>query len=76
MCQCPHCQGKKLKANVVDHIIPHKGDTKLFWKRDNLQSMNKQCHDIFKQSQEKGGRGFDQGCDEQGNPLNQLDHWK
>lgn len=75
-CQCPHHKGKYVKAQVVDHIIPHKGDSRLFWDRTNLQALTKECHDKFKQSEEKGGRGFNQGCDAQGNPLNDLDHWK
>lgn len=33
------------KATVVDHIIPHKGDKKLFWDRENWQPLCKQCHD-------------------------------
>jgi len=32
-------------ATVVDHIVPHKGDYKLFWDRSNWQSMCKVCHD-------------------------------
>lgn len=75
-CQCPHHANQYIKAEVVDHIIPHKGDTRLFYDKDNLQSLTKSCHDKFKQSEERGGRGFNQGCDERGNPLNQLDHWK
>jgi 5-methylcytosine-specific restriction protein A len=75
MCQCPHCQGGGLKATVVDHITPHKGDRMLFFDRRNLQSMNKECHDRFKQSQEAGGAGFLQGCDENGWPLSREHHW-
>lgn len=37
--------------------------------------MTKECHDIFKQSQEKGGHGFDMGCDELGEPLNKDHDW-
>lgn len=62
-------------GNVVDHIIPHKGDTRLFWQATNLQTLTKYCHDRFKQSQEKGGKGFNVGSDSKGNPLNKLDHW-
>ena len=32
-------------AEVVDHIIPHKGDHRLFWDRSNWQSLCKRCHD-------------------------------
>jgi hypothetical protein len=47
----------------------------LFFNVNNLQALTKQCHDKFKQSQEKGGWGFDQGCDENGEPLNQDAAW-
>lgn len=31
-------------ATEVDHIIPHKGDMRLFWDTDNWQSLCKSCH--------------------------------
>lgn len=36
---------KYTKATVVDHIIPHRGDRKLFWDSSNWQALCKQCHD-------------------------------
>lgn len=76
-CQCPHHRGKdkSAKATVVDHREPHRGDKRLFFDFSNLQSMTKLCHDKFKQSQEKGGSGFLQGCDEHGNPLSHEHSW-
>ena len=76
-CQCPHHRGqdKLATATVVDHITPHKGDTTLFWSTRNLQSMTKQCHDSFKQSQEKGGAGFYRGCGPSGEPLSHDHAW-
>jgi len=74
-CQCPHHKEKKELAAVVDHISPHKGNRRLFFDRNNLQSMTKTCHDAFKQSQERGGAGFDKGCDEMGQPLNKEHSW-
>lgn len=70
-CQCPHHVWRKEPplAEVVDHKIPHRGDSKLFFDSNNLQSMAKVCHDSRKQSQEKGGAGFFSGCDESGLPL-------
>ena len=38
-------QGRLVKASVVDHIIPHRGDAKLFWDESNWQSLCKSCHD-------------------------------
>ena len=74
-CQCPHHKGQSIPADVVDHIVPHKGDTRLFHDPRNLQSMTKECHDRFKQSQEKGGSGFLKGNDEYGNPLSRDHEW-
>ncbi|MEO4040348.1 HNH endonuclease signature motif containing protein [Hoeflea sp. CAU 1731] len=39
-------------AKVVDHIIPHKGDRKLFWDRSNWQPLCTPCHSSKKQRQE------------------------
>ena len=44
---CVRCfaRGQYVKATVVDHIVPHRGDQKLFWDRDNWQPLCKHCHD-------------------------------
>lgn len=44
---CAYCmkEGKFTKATVVDHIIPHRGDDKLFWDESNWQPLCKSCHD-------------------------------
>ena len=44
---CVKCQeqGKLIKANVVDHIKPHRGDKVLFWDQSNWQPLCKRCHD-------------------------------
>ena len=44
---CVRCmeEGKYVKATVVDHIEPHRGDPKLFWDEGNWQALCKQCHD-------------------------------
>lgn len=44
---CVHClkNGRYTKAIVVDHIIPHRGDDKLFWDESNWQPLCKSCHD-------------------------------
>jgi 5-methylcytosine-specific restriction protein A len=39
---------------VVDHIIPHKGDQRLFWDRSNWQPLCPDHHDIVKQREEQG----------------------
>ena len=44
---CVECQkqGRLVKAAVVDHIVPHRGDGKLFWDEGNWQALCKNCHD-------------------------------
>ena len=42
-------------ATVADHIIPHRGNVKLFFDRSNLTSLCKPHHDGPKQSWEKRG---------------------
>ena len=44
---CVKCQeqGKLIKADVVDHIKPHRGDKTLFWDQSNWQALCKKCHD-------------------------------
>jgi len=43
---CVECleRGNIVPATVVDHIIAHKGDMRLFWDRDNWQALCTQCH--------------------------------
>ena len=44
---CREClkEGRYVKATVVDHIVPHRGDPNLFWDRNNWQGLCKRCHD-------------------------------
>nr|WP_305775513.1 HNH endonuclease signature motif containing protein [Ferrovum sp.] len=55
---CAACEGKGriTPAQVVDHVIPHRGDKQLFWDRNNWQALCKRCHDI-KTTREDGGFG-------------------
>jgi 5-methylcytosine-specific restriction protein A len=43
-------------AEVVDHIVPHRGDMILFWDRGNWQGLTKADHDK-KTASEDGGFG-------------------
>lgn len=57
-CQWPGCgriEGNTSKL-VCDHIIPHRGDERLFWDETNLQTLCKPCHDRLKQSAEQSSR--------------------
>jgi 5-methylcytosine-specific restriction enzyme A len=54
----PHCRmcaeaGRVRTATVVDHIIPHKGNDRLFWFRGNWQPLCEPCHNSTKQKQER-----------------------
>lgn len=41
-------------ADMVDHIIPHRGNPKLFWDRSNWQPLaSSPCHSSRKQSLER-----------------------
>lgn len=44
---CVECarRGERVRATVVDHIVPHRGDRALFSDPKNLQSLCKRCHD-------------------------------
>ena len=55
---CAECkrQGRVTAAKEVDHIIPHRGDQKLFWRRSNWQSLCRPCHSR-KTAREDGGFG-------------------
>lgn len=43
---CAEClrHGHRVLAQEVDHIIPHRGDPALFWRRSNWQSLCKTHH--------------------------------
>jgi len=56
---CSRCQanGRIVSATVVDHIIPHKGDDRLFWdSENNWQPLCQRCHNE-KTATEDGGFG-------------------
>jgi 5-methylcytosine-specific restriction protein A len=44
---CVPCEsaGRLVAATVVDHVVPHRGDDRLFWDEDNWQGLCKRCHD-------------------------------
>ena len=62
---CVMCQarGRITVATVVDHIIPHKGDQRLFWDRANWQSLCTAHHSSDKQRIEHGGYSGEVGLD-------------
>ncbi len=52
---CVRCyeEGKIVPATVVDHIVPHRGDMKLFWDRENWQSLCKHHHDVKTKTEDR-----------------------
>lgn len=49
------CIGKYPAPNspVANHKVPHKGDPRLFWDIDNLETVAKEVHDGLIQSEER-----------------------
>ena len=60
MCEA---RGRVEPATVVDHIIAHKGDLKLFWDSANWQPLCKPHHDGTKQQLERRGYSTEVGAD-------------
>ncbi len=56
---CAYCmrdERRPVAASIVDHVVPHEGDQRLFWDEDNWQALCKPCHDGVKAREE--GRGL------------------
>lgn len=73
---CARCleRGRTTLATVVDHVIPHRGDSALLYDPENLQSLCSPCHDGSKQSEERTGRP--RGCTRDGVPIDPEHHWR
>jgi len=71
---CVMCEslGKMTPANVVDHIIPHRGNIDLFY-HGEFQSLCKLHHDRNKQIQERSGVII--GGQVDGTPIDPNHHW-
>ena len=54
LCQFCKQQDVVTEADIVDHVIPHKGSVDLFFDPENLQSLCKHCHDSVKRRIELG----------------------
>ena len=54
LCRLCQAEGRTVQAQVVDHIIPHKGDPTLFWDPSNWQPLCKSHHSRDKQAEERG----------------------
>ena len=42
--ECEKDSGRLVRADVLDHIVPHKGDVKKFWDRSNWQGLCTRHH--------------------------------
>lgn len=79
---CVFCtqKGKTTSTQIVDHIIPHKGDWELFADKNNLQGLCKKCHDSTKQSREKLGYSSEVGVNgdfiDPLHPANKTDRYQ
>jgi 5-methylcytosine-specific restriction protein A len=53
---CAECarQGRTTMADLVDHIVPAKGDQKLFWDSENWQALCSACHNRKTNSRDGG----------------------
>ena len=45
LCAACRAHGSLVPATIVDHVVPHRGDQKLFWDERNWQGLCKLCHD-------------------------------
>lgn len=54
---CCYCalEGRDEPAVLVDHLFPHKGDTRVFWFKPWWVASCKPCHDGWKQALERTG---------------------
>lgn len=74
LCARHQARGKVKAATVVNHKVPHKGDRRLFFDYDNLESTCAECHDSIIQSEERLGYSKEIGNDgwpiDSGHPFN------
>ncbi len=62
---CRFCElaGRTCAGEVVDHIVPHRGNSDLFFDETNWQTLCKLCHDSAKQAEEHYGFSIAVGVD-------------
>lgn len=73
LCRMCSALNKITAADTVDHVVPHRGDERLFWEGE-LASLCASCHSSLKQQIEKSGTF--RGCDVNGYPLDDSHWWK
>ena len=65
--------GQTQAASVVDHVIPHRGDERLFWDQSNWQPLCSPCHNRHKKRAEHGRATL--AFTAEGEPLGKQHHW-
>jgi 5-methylcytosine-specific restriction enzyme A len=45
LCATCRAHGRVVPATVVDHVVPHRGDQRLFWDESNWAPVCEPCHD-------------------------------
>ena len=45
LCAACRARGRVVPATIVDHVVPHRGDQRLFWDQTNWAPACKPCHD-------------------------------
>lgn len=73
LCRMCEAEGRTTAAEVVDHIVPHRGDPVLFWDRSNWQPLCAHHHNSTKKAEEMSGRV--RGADAEGCPLDPAHPW-
>ena len=56
LCRMCQAEGVTRPSQVVDHIVPHRGDQPLFWDQTNWQGLCRSHHSRDKQADERGFR--------------------
>ena len=72
-CRMCLADGREVRATVVDHVTPHRGDYELMWDETNWQSLCAAHHSRDKQSFEKTGRV--KGVNLDGGPTDPHHPW-
>lgn len=72
LCRLCFQMGRDTAAAVVDHIVPHETDPKLFWDANNLQSLCPTCHNAKRTAE---NIGYSQAAGVDGIPIDQDHPW-
>lgn len=57
LCVACLARGIPTPATCVDHLVPHRGNSQLFWDEANWQSLCDRCHSAKTMAEVRGRRG-------------------